>query len=60
MLNASLAPNPNNPGAPEANFMTAAEIQQSSDVGRLAQGLRLPAGPEGFPGAKCLSLLIHK
>lgn len=52
MPNASLIPNPNSPRASEANFIIAAEIQQLSDVGRLGPCRWLPAGMEGFPGAK--------
>ena len=44
----------------EANFIIAAEIQQLSDVGRLGPCQWLPAGPEGFPGAKFWSLCIHR
>ena len=58
--NASLVPNPNSPRASEANFIIAAEIQQLSDVGRLGPCQWLPAGPEGFPGAKFWSLCIHR
>ena len=60
MPNASLIPNPNSPGASEANFIIAVEIQQLSDVRRLGLCRWLPAGPEGFPGAKFWSLCIHR
>ena len=60
MPNASLIPNPNSPGASEANFIIAVEIQQLSNVRRLGPCRWLPAGPEGFPGAKFWSLCIHR